>query len=123
MAFPSEHAALMFGLASTVWLADRRLGAIGFALACCLVTARVYLGFVFPTDIVTGAMLGVLAAGLAQAPMALGGAGRIVRWGEWRQGAFAALSFYVCFGISRLFEDYRYVAAGVMHLLRSHLRH
>ena len=123
MAFPSEHAALMFGLATTVWLTDRRLGAIGFALACCLVTARVYLGFIFPTDIVTGAMLGVLAAGLAQASLLLDAAGRVVRWGERQPGVFAALSFYVCFGISRLFEDYRYVATGLMRVVKGHLGH
>ena len=123
MAFPSEHAALMFGLATTVWLADRKLGGIGLALASCLVTARVYLGFVFPTDIVTGAMLGVLAAGLVQAAGLLAGAGRIVAWGERRQGMFAALSFYVCFGISRLFEDYRYIASGIMRVVKGHVGH
>ncbi len=123
LAFPSEHATLLFGLAMTAWLTDRRIGVLAAAFASCCVLARVYLGFVFPTDVVAGAMLGVLAAGLAQLPWLLDRAEAARRWGMQRPAFFAALSFYLCFEIGRLFEDYRYVAAGVVAAARAHAGH
>ncbi len=122
-AFPSEHATLLFGLAATIWLTDRRLGSLAAAFASCCMIARVYLGFLFPSDVIAGAMLGVLAVGLVQAPWLLERMEKVAPRTERSSALAAALAFYGCFETGRLFEDYRYVAAGIVSAARSHVSH
>lgn len=119
MAFPAEHAALMFALAATVAGVDLPLGVLGLLLAFVLSLVRVYLGFIYPSDVITGAMIGVLLAGLAQGRPALRAVRPLEAWSTAHPASFLALSFYVCFGIVRLFEDERYIAAGISHFLKA----
>ncbi len=123
MAFPAEHAALMFALAATVAGIDLPLGVLGLLMAFLLSLVRVYLGFIYPSDVITGAMIGVLLAGLAQARLPLRAVRPLEAWSRAHPASFLALSFYVCFGIVRLFEDERYIAAGLSRALKAHLGH
>ncbi|WP_428374674.1 phosphatase PAP2 family protein [Lichenicoccus sp.] len=123
MAFPAEHAALLFGLAATVAGVDLPLGLACLVLAFLLSLVRVYLGFIYPSDIITGAMIGVLLTGLAQARLPLAAVRPLEAWGRRHPASFCAVSFYVCFGIVRLFEDERYIATGLSRAIKAHLGH
>ncbi len=123
MSFPSEHAAMLFALATTIYTVLPPLGLFCLVLASLLSAIRVYLGFHFPTDVVTGAMIGIVAVGLSRSGWVLATSRRTVEWARSHLMLFSAVSFYLCACISRMFEDYRYVAVGVSRMLKAHMPH
>jgi undecaprenyl-diphosphatase len=61
--FPSAHAARAFAVALLVWLnTNRRWGAVAVAVASLIALSRVYLGVHWPSDVVVGALLGLMLA-------------------------------------------------------------
>jgi membrane-associated phospholipid phosphatase len=56
-AFPSDHTTVAVALAAGLWLIDRRLGAIGAALALLEGFSRIYLGLHYPHDVLAGIVL------------------------------------------------------------------
>lgn len=59
-AFPSDHAALLAGLPIVFSRWSRRLGLAWAALALSLIVVRVAVGFHYPSDMIGGAIIGVL---------------------------------------------------------------
>ena len=60
--FPSGHAIFYFALASGVYQVNKRFGRILYGLAFLIGLARVAAGVHYPSDILAGAILGVLIA-------------------------------------------------------------
>jgi undecaprenyl-diphosphatase len=61
--FASTHSAVLFATATAVILtSDRRYGALLFALAVSVAILRVYAGVHYPSDVIAGAAMGVIAA-------------------------------------------------------------
>jgi undecaprenyl-diphosphatase len=60
--FPSNHAAAAFAVAASIWLWRRKDGWVWFLLAAIIGFSRIWSGIHYPTDIVGGAILGVLIA-------------------------------------------------------------
>jgi undecaprenyl-diphosphatase len=60
--FPSNHAAASFAVAASIWLWRRKDGWIWFILAAAISFSRVWSGIHYPTDIIAGAILGILGA-------------------------------------------------------------
>ncbi len=67
--FPSGHTATAFAIAFALWHADRRVGAVSFAIATVVAFGRMAVGVHYPTDILGGFVLGALSFWL-------------VRWGH-----------------------------------------
>ncbi len=61
-AFPSDHAVMMFVVATGVWLFHRRWGLVALFVAGYLGLLRVGVGFHWPSDILGGALIGAVAA-------------------------------------------------------------
>ncbi|MET7506978.1 phosphatase PAP2 family protein [Streptomyces albidoflavus] len=67
--FVSDHATLAMALAVGLFIAHRRAGLAGIALAALLGFSRVYLGVHYPTDVIGGLALGTAVA-LLLSPLA-----------------------------------------------------
>ncbi len=59
-AFPSAHSALAFGLATTIWLHDKKAGWLYLISACGIGIARILANVHYPVDIFGGALLGII---------------------------------------------------------------
>jgi len=60
--FPSGHAAFFFALAMGVFLYNKKLGAWYFVAAILIGLARIFVGVHWPSDILAGAVIGILSA-------------------------------------------------------------
>jgi membrane-associated phospholipid phosphatase len=121
--FPSDHASVFFAIATTIFLVNRRIGVLAFVIATGLCLVRIYLGLHYLSDIVGGAALGVLFVALTQPLRRLDTIRRLVAPRTTPRPLFYAAAFYLCFGVTTLFSDYRDLASGISPLLKAHLHH
>ncbi|MCY4475442.1 MAG: phosphatase PAP2 family protein [Chloroflexi bacterium] len=63
--FPANPMAVVFAIATGVWLVDRRIGWTLMAGATIYSVVRVYVGTFYPTDVIGGAVIGVISALIA----------------------------------------------------------
>lgn len=64
--FPSDHAALFFALATSLWFVSKRVGIFAYCYAFFVICLpRIYVGIHYPTDIIAGAVLGIGTAALS----------------------------------------------------------
>jgi undecaprenyl-diphosphatase len=109
--YPSDNAALLFGIAYAVWLTEKRIGALAMTVFALSAFSRIYGGLHYLTDILGGCLV---AAGLLFAIHATN-----LRWLERCNGFaqrhrpwLAALGFFVAVQAASLFDEVR--AAGVL---------
>jgi len=58
--FPSGHASFFFALSTIVYFYNRKLGIIFFVSSFFIAISRVFVGVHWPSDILAGAILGIL---------------------------------------------------------------
>ena len=64
--FPSNSAAVLFAVAVSIWISDRRAGSLLLIIATLGAFSRVYVGMHYTLDVLSGAALGVAIALLAR---------------------------------------------------------
>ena len=109
--FPSDHAALFYAWATGFYFLSRRLGAIlltHVTLLICL--PRIILGFHFPTDVITGALIGISAGYWLNEHVNIAYLMKGVRyWEERSAGTLYACFFLISYLFATLFEPIRSV--------------
>jgi undecaprenyl-diphosphatase len=60
--FPSDHATAAFAIAVALFLRNRRVGWVALAMASVISLSRVAVAVHYPSDVLGGAVIGVLAA-------------------------------------------------------------
>ncbi|MEK7604627.1 MAG: phosphatase PAP2 family protein [Patescibacteria group bacterium] len=60
--FPSGHATFFFALSTVVYLSHRGWGVLFFTLSVVMTVARVAAGVHYPSDVIGGAIIGILVA-------------------------------------------------------------
>ena len=63
--FPANPVAVVVAMATGVWMANRRIGAVMYAAAFMYGFSRVYAGVFYPLDVLGGAVVGAAGVGLA----------------------------------------------------------
>lgn len=64
--FPSGHAMSAFAAATIIFFTDHKYGLFAFILAVLMAFSRLYLYVHYPSDVICGAIMGVLVALLAK---------------------------------------------------------
>jgi undecaprenyl-diphosphatase len=114
--FPSDHAALYFALAATIYSVNRRAGYYAIGLAVFLDGIRLYLGFHYLSDVIGGAALGVLCVCVAQNLGAASLRKRLAGIYQNPSPAFYAVAYCVTYSISTMFYDVRLIASQLAKL-------
>jgi len=116
--FPSDHAMLFFALAVPLWNRSRWLGAAAMLWAAFVICLpRVYLGYHYPSDVLAGAVLGVLCMVVLSALVARTSfPTRAVRFADFHPSAFYPLAFVLSFELATLFADTRHFLLDAMRL-------
>ena len=115
--FPSDHASLFFALATLIWISDRRLGLFAFFWAAITSSARIYLGYHYPTDILGGAALGILMVILFQRLPLPPAVYRLLDWERYASPSFYAVGFIASYLVGTLFNDVRAIASLIVQSL------
>ena len=118
--FPSDHAVLFFALCVPLWVRSRWLGAVAAVWTLLLICLpRLYLGFHWPSDVLAGAVIGVvLMFALCRLVRATGLPDTIVRFSARQPAAFYALAWLFLLEITMLFGDVRVFFVDVWRVIK-----
>ena len=124
--FPSDSATYWFALSFGVFRLNRVLGVAAMVystLWMCLV--RLYLGIHYPSDLLAGAVLGLVVVWTVEHLVAWQHAPvrsamlRLAAVERNHPGLFYATAFVVSFELTMMFDDLRDLLRAVMHLLHA----
>jgi undecaprenyl-diphosphatase len=120
--FPSDHAAVFFSLAMSIFFVWRTSGIAALSYVFLFIAMpRLYLGFQYPTDIVEGALIGIVLALIARAKLFCDWVGRfIMPWLQRSPGSFYACLFILTYQIATVFRSARWIARFLFSLFQSH---
>ena len=118
--FPSDHAMLFFALSVPIWWRSRWLGAAAMLWTVLLIALpRVYLGYHFPSDVIAGAVLGVIVmVVLCRLISRMRLPDRVVALSKTHPAAFYAVAFLVTFELAWLFADVRHFLLDAVRIAK-----
>ncbi|HET9113594.1 MAG TPA: phosphatase PAP2 family protein [Burkholderiales bacterium] len=118
--FPSDHAVLAFALAASLFRVSPKVGIWALFHATVIICLpRLYFGLHHPSDLMAGALIGILAIIMFSRIRVLNPVTNYLLGIENKHpGAFYAMSFFVLYNIGEMFLSFRIVANYVFHVLK-----
>ena len=119
--FPSDHASLFFALATGLCLISPLIGGLAMLHAGLIVSLpRIYLGLHFPTDILSGALIGI---GVMSLVWNFRSSWRLVTdpvlaWSRASPQTFFPCFFLLTAELAHLFEDTRELTENLWHIVK-----
>ena len=118
-AFPSDHAVMAFALAMGFWMVSRPVGWLAFLHAALNVCSpRLYFGLHHPSDLVAGALIGVLfVLVLTREAVSRPIAKRVLYYEQRHRGVFYVCFFMLLQQTVVMFNSLRSIVAAILKLL------
>jgi undecaprenyl-diphosphatase len=119
--FPSDNAVMFFSLATGIFLISKRIGFLTYLYVLVVICfPRIYLGYHFATDILVGAIIGVLITYLfsiekISQPIIR----KVFQFSDKYTGLFYTLCFLLIYEISRMFHEIRWAGSYLLHFLHN----
>jgi len=115
--FPSDHAAVFFALSTAFWLVSRPLGAIAYAWSIFIICLpRLFAGYHYASDIIGGAIIGILVALLIARPIGAKLLPYVLAAEKKNAALFYAGFFVLSFEFATMFNDVRHTVSEVHKL-------
>lgn len=118
---PSDHAVLYFALSIGLFFMSRKIGvwALIYTMLFIMVP-RVYLGLHYPTDILVGAIIGIIIGILGNYILKNNKViTKAIEFSRNKPGLFYAMFFLLCYQIADLFTDSYGLVRTVLKLFQS----
>src|SRR5450631_1803477 len=107
--FPSDHATMFFALATGIFLISKKAGIFAYLYVLIIICfPRIYLGYHYPTDILVGAVIGIVITYIISInrisnPVIK----KVSHFSLIYPGFFYALVFLISFQICTMFSEIR----------------
>ncbi|MCP3726053.1 phosphatase PAP2 family protein [Paraburkholderia sp. CNPSo 3272] len=115
--FPSDHAMLWTAVAMGIFLVWRGIGILAFvSVAAFVCFPRAYLGYHYPTDLLVGAVIGIVITWImTRRAVRRRTVKPFMRYVMRYPGPVAAVGFLLCFELVTQFDDLLRLARSVLH--------
>lgn len=112
--FPSDHAALFFALSTGLLFTSRRAGTFSLIYTTLFISfPRIYLGLHYPTDIIAGAIIGIIFALLSNIYLINNTCLQsIANWSYSKPSFYYPLFFLFTYQIADLFDSSRAIISA-----------
>jgi undecaprenyl-diphosphatase len=116
--FPSDHAVMFFSLATCIFLISRRIGLLTYLYVILFICfPRVYLGYHYASDLVVGAIVGILITLILSMNKISKPIVRMAnQFATASPGLFYAMIFLLTFQIATMFFESRDIVAFLVGL-------